>query len=82
MEALSPFIRGERGSGDQVVANIYVISREGGEPRLITTPEDKDQLASMDWSPDGKTIALEATKGGEHELWLMEDFRSIASSGN
>jgi Tol biopolymer transport system component len=55
-------------------SGLQVVSRDGGKPTAITTGLDVDHLLKVDWSPDGKRIAFTAAKGGEPELWLMEDF--------
>jgi Tol biopolymer transport system component len=53
--------------------DLWIVSREGGEPERIGTGLDA-AITKMDWSPDGRSIAFTASKGGEIELWLMEDF--------
>ena len=52
---------------------LWSIPAAGGTPARIETGLDA-RLGKIAWSPDGKRIAFEATSGGEHELWLMEDF--------
>jgi Tol biopolymer transport system component len=32
------------------------------------------EASKIGWSPDGKKIAFTHWKGGDHELWLMENF--------
>ncbi len=53
--------------------DLHVVSRDGGEPKIIKTGLDARHL-KIDWSGDGKHIAFTASQGGEPELWLMEDF--------
>jgi Tol biopolymer transport system component len=53
--------------------SIWVVSMDGGEPDEIKTGLDA-KASHISWSPDGKKIAFTASKGGDTELWLMEDF--------
>lgn len=53
--------------------SIWVVSPDGGEPEEIETGLDA-KAGHVSWSPDGKKLAFTAIKGGEEELWLMEDF--------
>lgn len=60
----------DRGGGD----NIWVVSREGGEPRQVTK-ESFRLLNSPDWSPDGEYIVARKhfTSGrslGAGEIWM------------
>ncbi len=49
---------------------IYTIPVEGGTAKKLT-----DAMATQPaFSPDGKKIAFSHWTGGDHELWLMEDF--------
>jgi Tol biopolymer transport system component len=34
----------------------------------------------LSWSPDGSRIAFTASKGGDPELWFMEDFLHLVKS--
>ncbi len=52
---------------------LWTVLVDGGNPQEINTGLDAIHL-KIDWSKDGKKIAFGATQGGEHELWLMEDF--------
>ncbi|MEA3224398.1 MAG: tetratricopeptide repeat protein [Planctomycetota bacterium] len=53
--------------------DLHVVSPDGGEPKIIKTGLDARHL-KIDWSGDGKRIAFTASRGGEPELWLMENF--------
>ncbi|MEJ2649973.1 MAG: hypothetical protein P8016_16380, partial [Sedimentisphaerales bacterium] len=53
--------------------NLHVISSDGGQSRIIKTDLDARHL-KIDWSRDGKQIAFTASRGGEPELILMENF--------
>jgi Tol biopolymer transport system component len=53
--------------------SIWVVSLDGGEPEEIKTGLDA-KATHLSWSPDGKKIAFTASKGGDTELWLMENF--------
>ena len=56
--------------------SIWVVSLDGGEPEKIKTGLDA-RVTHISWSPDGKKIAFTASKGGDIELWLMEDFLPV-----
>jgi len=53
--------------------SIWVVSLDGGEPEEIKTGLDA-KATHLSWSPDGEKIAFTASKGGDTELWLMENF--------
>ena len=53
--------------------SIWVVSLDGGEPEEIKTGLDA-KASHLSWSPDGKKITFTASKGGDAELWLMENF--------
>jgi dipeptidyl aminopeptidase/acylaminoacyl peptidase len=40
---------------------IFVIPRDGGEPRPVTTAADRVAMNSLAWSPDGRAIAFSAS---------------------
>jgi Tol biopolymer transport system component len=56
---------------------IWILSIESG-----TTKEGKTGVKAivtkLGWSPDGEKIAFTAFAGGDHELWLMENFLPVA----
>jgi Tol biopolymer transport system component len=52
---------------------IWIIASDGGEPTEVKTGMSAE-AAKIGWSPDGKKIAFTHWTGGDHELWLMEDF--------
>lgn len=50
------FLRGP--TSENLVANIYIISANGGEPRQLTSESDKAfSGTTIAWSPDGKLLA-------------------------
>jgi dipeptidyl aminopeptidase/acylaminoacyl peptidase len=71
------FIRPDQTTG---AWEVLVMPRDG-EPRRVTTSADRVQMGSLAWSPDGQRIAFGATSGGEHDLWLMEDFIHLVKAG-
>ncbi len=60
--------------------NIWVVSQDGGEPEEIETGLDAE-AGHVSWSPDGKKLAFTAIKGGEEELYLMENFLPKSTAG-
>jgi Tol biopolymer transport system component len=52
---------------------IWIIAPDGGEPVEVKTGMSAE-AAKIGWSPDSKKIAFAHWTGGDHELWLMEDF--------
>jgi Tol biopolymer transport system component len=56
--------------------SIWLVSLDGGEPGEIKTGLDS-KASHISLSPDGKKMAFSASKGGDAELWLMEDFLSL-----
>jgi len=63
--------------------SIWAVLLDGGEPEEIKTGLDA-KANHISWSPDGRKLAFTAIKGGEEELWLMENFlpTAVATSGN
>lgn len=59
--------------------SIWVVSSDGGQPVEVKTGLDS-KVTRVAWSPDGKKIAFNAEKGGETELWLMEDFLPLVKA--
>jgi Tol biopolymer transport system component len=55
---------------------IWVVPKEGGTPVEIETGLEAEAY-KIGWSPDGKKIAFTHWKGGDDELWMMEDFLSL-----
>jgi Tol biopolymer transport system component len=55
---------------------LWVTSVDGGAtPMEIRTGlTEASAHLHVDWSPDGNKIAFTHVRGGERELWLMEDF--------
>ncbi|MHC4684423.1 MAG: TolB family protein, partial [Planctomycetota bacterium] len=60
--------------------SIWVVSLDGGEPEEMKTGLDA-KVTHISWSPDGKKIAFTASKGGDIELWLMENFLPKSTAG-
>ncbi len=52
---------------------IWIVAPDGGEPVEVKTGMSAE-ASKIGWSPDGKKIAFSHWTGGDHELWLMEDF--------
>ena len=55
---------------------IWVVPKEGGTPVEIETGLEAETY-KIGWSPDGKKIAFTHWKGGDDELWMMENFLSL-----
>lgn len=54
-------------------SKIWILSKESGITKEVKTGVD-ERATKICWSPDGKKIAFTAFGGGDHELWLMENF--------
>jgi dipeptidyl aminopeptidase/acylaminoacyl peptidase len=57
-------------SAKAVHPNVWVASLEGGGPRQVTF--DPESMGFPSWSPDGKTLALEAKRGDPDSIYLLE----------
>ena len=50
-------------------SDLWLIPSAGGEPRQLTTAPGADSHPR--WSPDGKTIAFQSSRGGTSQVWLL-----------
>jgi Tol biopolymer transport system component len=60
---------------------IFVIPFTGGEPVEVNTGMDA-RIRRIAWSPDGKKIAFDSEKGGDYDLFLMEDFLPLVKKAD
>lgn len=49
--------------------DLYVVSRDGSGLRRLTTDDAVDYQSS--WSPDGTRIAFTSMRGGQRNVWMM-----------
>jgi dipeptidyl aminopeptidase/acylaminoacyl peptidase len=49
---------------------LWLAATDGGEPRQLTQPQGKADRHPR-WSPDGKQILFESTRGGTPQLWVL-----------
>jgi Tol biopolymer transport system component len=59
---------------------IWIVAPDRGEPVEVKTGMSAE-ASKIGWSPDGEKIAFTHWKGGEHELWLMENFLPLVKKG-
>ncbi|MFL5341187.1 MAG: prolyl oligopeptidase family serine peptidase [Gemmataceae bacterium] len=57
-------------AGNKSSSNLWLAPAAGGEPRQLTTTDKKDRHPR--WSPDGKRILFESTRGGDQQLWVID----------
>ena len=57
----------EKGSA---TANIYVISAQGGSPRLLTPADDHEDFVP-NWSKDGQWIYFTSKRSGDWQIWKV-----------
>jgi dipeptidyl aminopeptidase/acylaminoacyl peptidase len=50
-------------------SDVWVIPADGGEPRLLAGSPQHDRHPR--WSPDGRWIAFESSRGGENQIWIV-----------
>jgi Tol biopolymer transport system component len=66
------------GDGEHMVYTsdwkIWMVSLDGGEPKQIETGLDEWLHSQIAISPNGEILAFTAFKGGDFDLWLMENF--------
>jgi dipeptidyl aminopeptidase/acylaminoacyl peptidase len=59
---------------------LFVQDVDGGAPRVVSPPEH--YVSSLDWSPDGKTLAYSASRAGEYlENWRSRLYTISAEGG-
>ena len=51
------------------IADVYVISIDGGSPRRVTA--DEADLTGIDWSSDGRSIVYSSDRAGGYSLWRV-----------
>ncbi len=49
--------------------SIFTVSIEGGEPKRITSTQER--LAGLDWSADGRSIIYSASSSVNYDLWRV-----------
>jgi Tol biopolymer transport system component len=55
-------------TNEDAASRIYIVPLEGGRPRLVT---DKGPSYLHGWSPDGKTLAYCAERGGQYDIYTI-----------
>lgn len=50
-------------------SDLWIVPTAGGAPRRLTSAPQHDRNAR--WSPDGRWIAFESTRGGTSQIWLL-----------
>ncbi len=56
-------------SSNVAVEDIYLVSVSGGEPRRVTS--DNQRIDGLDWTADGREIVFSSTRGGPYGLWRV-----------
>ena len=51
-------------------SDLWLVSSDGGTPRQLTNNSAQDANAA--WSPDGRTIAFDSSRGGSSQIWLID----------
>jgi TolB protein len=51
--------------------DIYVMEIANPEGRIIQLTHDAGRNEHPTWSPDGRHIAFESTRGGSRQVWTM-----------
>jgi len=59
---------------------LWTVGVGGGAVTEIRTGLTGVRAIHLDWSPDGRTIALTGSEGGDEQLWLMEDFTHLVKA--
>jgi Tol biopolymer transport system component len=55
-------------TNEDAASRIYIVPLQGGSPRLVT---DKGPSYLHGWSPDGKTLAYCAERGGQYDIFTI-----------
>jgi len=61
---------------------LWAVGVEGGAATEVRTGLAGVRAMYLDWSPDGRTIAFTGSRGGDEELWLMEDFLHLVKAAS